>query len=123
MSGWARRYVVVAPDGKVLPCQGAHAIAGLAWERAGERPLGEIRHDSPALVRFGGEAWTPEPCRSCDERGRDFVSCRCQAFALTGDDAATDPACARSPGHALVAAARQAALTAPAPRHLRLLLR
>ena len=121
MSGWARRYVVIAPDGKVLPCQAAHAIAGLAWERAGERPLADIWRDSPALVRFRGEAWMPEPCRSCDERGRDFGGCRCQAFALTGDAAATDPACARSPDHALVVAARTAAPAAPLPRHLRLL--
>ena len=121
MSGWARRYVVVAPDGKVLPCQAAHAIAGLAWERAGERPLGDIWRDSPALVRFRGEAWMPEPCRSCDERGRDFGGCRCQAFALTGDASATDPACERSPDHALVVAARTAAPAAPLPRHLRLL--
>ena len=33
------------------------------------RPLGDIWRDSPALVRFRGEAWMPEPCRSCDERG------------------------------------------------------
>ena len=46
-----------------------------------------------------------EPCRSCPERTRDFGGCRCQAFALTGDAAATDPACALSPRHALVAGA------------------
>jgi pyrroloquinoline quinone biosynthesis protein E len=105
MAGWARRYVVIAPDGRVLPCQAAHTISGLSWERVGERPLAEIWRDSPSLVRFRGEAWMPEPCRSCDERERDFGGCRCQAFALTGDAAATDPACARAPEHALVRAA------------------
>jgi pyrroloquinoline quinone biosynthesis protein E len=29
----------------------------------------------------------------------DFGGCRCQAFALTGDAANTDPACALSPMH------------------------
>jgi pyrroloquinoline quinone biosynthesis protein E len=130
MSGWARRYVVIAPDGRVLPCQAAHTIAGLSWERVGTRPLAQIWRDSPSLVRFRGEAWMPEPCRSCDERGRDFGGCRCQAFALAGDAAATDPACARSPDHAQITAALAAAETAtlgpspapPAPvyRHLQL---
>jgi pyrroloquinoline quinone biosynthesis protein E len=49
----------------------------------------------------------PEPCRSCPERSRDFGGCRCQAFALTGDPAATDPACALAPEHRLVAEARR----------------
>jgi pyrroloquinoline quinone biosynthesis protein E len=39
----------------------------------------------------------PEPCRSCDRRAIDFGGCRCQAFLLTGDAAATDPACALAP--------------------------
>ena len=38
-----------------------------------------------------------EPCRSCERRGIDFGGCRCQAFHLTGDAAATDPACSLSP--------------------------
>jgi pyrroloquinoline quinone biosynthesis protein E len=53
-----------------------------------------------------------EPCRSCDRRGVDFGGCRCQAFHLTGDAAATDPACALSPRHEIVEAAR---LRAQAP--------
>jgi len=32
-----------------------------------------------------------EPCASCPRRDQDFGGCRCQAFALTGDAAATDP--------------------------------
>ncbi len=46
---------------------------------------------------FRGEAWMPEPCRSCPERERDFGGCRCQAWLLTGDAAATDPACDKAP--------------------------
>src|SRR5206468_12598703 len=102
MSGWARRYLVIAPDGKVLPCQAAHSIP-LPWERVGDRPLAAIWNDSPALQQFRGDDWMPDPCRGCDERHRDFGGCRCQAFALTGDAANTDPACAKSPHHSLIA--------------------
>jgi pyrroloquinoline quinone biosynthesis protein E len=56
-----------------------------------------------------------EPCRSCARRGRDFGGCRCQAFQLTGDAAATDPACHLSPHHALVREARRHAEASPEP--------
>jgi pyrroloquinoline quinone biosynthesis protein E len=115
MDGWARRYVVVTPDGTALPCHQAASITTLSFENVRDRPLGDIWDGSPAFCAFRGEAWMPEPCRSCDERGRDFGGCRCQAFALTGDAAATDPACDRAPRHALVAAARLAAERALAP--------
>jgi pyrroloquinoline quinone biosynthesis protein E len=49
----------------------------------------------------------PEPCRSCERREIDWGGCRCQAFALTGDAGRTDPACALSPDHELLAGARQ----------------
>jgi pyrroloquinoline quinone biosynthesis protein E len=66
----------------------------------------------------------PAPCRTCPERETDFGGCRCQAFALLGDAAATDPACALSPRHDLVIAARARAEEAvaqvgPAPIRLR----
>jgi pyrroloquinoline quinone biosynthesis protein E len=48
----------------------------------------------------------PEPCRSCDRRHKDFGGCRCQAFHLTGNAAATDPACHLSPDHAIIEKAR-----------------
>ena len=54
-------------------------------------------------MRFRGTAWMPEPCRSCDRKEVDWGGCRCQAFAMTGDAAATDPACALSPHHHLMA--------------------
>ncbi len=43
-----------------------------------------------------------EPCRSCDEKEKDYGGCRCQAFLLTGDAANTDPACAKSPHHHVI---------------------
>jgi len=41
-----------------------------------------------------------EPCRSCELKSKDFGGCRCQAMALAGDAAATDPVCIKSPLHA-----------------------
>lgn len=38
-----------------------------------------------------------EPCRSCPRKTVDFGGCRCQAFALTGDAANTDPVCTLTP--------------------------
>jgi pyrroloquinoline quinone biosynthesis protein E len=116
MDGWARRYIVVTPDGVVLPCHQATSIAGLAFENVRERALGAIWNDSPALRRFRGDDWLPAPCRSCDERHTDFGGCRCQAFALAADAASTDPACALAPRHEVVVAARaRADQTSAAP--------
>jgi pyrroloquinoline quinone biosynthesis protein E len=106
MDGWGRRFLVIAPDGLVMPCHAAYAIPGLDFERARDRALGDIWRDSPGLNAFRGEAWMPEPCRSCDRRSVDFGGCRCQAYALTGDAAATDPVCRLAPRHAVVEAAR-----------------
>jgi pyrroloquinoline quinone biosynthesis protein E len=106
MDGWARRYVVVTPDGIALPCHQAASITALRFENVRDRSLGDLWNDSPAFRAFRGEDWMPAPCRTCDERAQDFGGCRCQAFALLGDAGATDPACARAPRHDLVLAAR-----------------
>ena len=114
MDGWGRRFIVVSPDGLALPCHAAHTLPGLSFDRVTDRPLGEIWRDSRGFQAFRGEAWMPEPCRSCDRRALDFGGCRCQAFHLTGDPAATDPVCRLSPDHGLIEAARAAA-TDPRP--------
>jgi pyrroloquinoline quinone biosynthesis protein E len=108
MDGWAQRYVVVTPDGTALPCHQARSITTLSFADCNvrDRTLGAIWSDASAFRAYRGEAWMSETCRSCDERHRDFGGCRCQAFALTGDAAATDPACDRAPAHDLVLAAR-----------------
>jgi pyrroloquinoline quinone biosynthesis protein E len=46
-----------------------------------------------------------DPCRACPRKELDFGGCRCQAFQLTGDAAATDPVCALAPGRPLIDAA------------------
>jgi pyrroloquinoline quinone biosynthesis protein E len=113
MDGWGRRFIVVAPDGLVLPCHAAHTLPGLAFDNARDRPLAEIWQSSPAFGAFRGEEWMPQPCRSCDRRTLDFGGCRCQAFHLTGDAAATDPVCPLAPDHGLITDARRTALAPP----------
>jgi pyrroloquinoline quinone biosynthesis protein E len=110
MDGWGRRFLVVSPDGLVLPCHAAHTLPGLEWETVRDRPLAEIWTDSPAFNAFRGEDWMPEPCRSCDRRLIDFGGCRCQAFHLTGRADVTDPACGLSTDHGVIEAARLRAL-------------
>jgi PqqA peptide cyclase len=122
MDGWARRYLVVRPDGIALPCHQALEIAALSssWENVRARSLADIWTDGAGFRAFRGEAWMPEPCRTCDERTVDFGGCRCQAFALLGAAAATDPACALAPRHDLIVEARAHAEDAPAESPLRL---
>jgi len=108
MHGWGNVAMTVTPAGTVVPCQGAVAITGLDFPNVGTTTLREAWYASAAFNRFRGNAWMPEPCRSCDRREEDFGGCRCQAFLLTGDAAATDPACAKSPDHGIVVAYRDA---------------
>lgn len=115
MQGWASRYIVVSPDGLVLPCHQAHTLP-LAFERVTDRPLAAIWRDSPALEQYRGESWMTEPCRSCERRSVDFGGCRCQAFALTGRMDATDPACKLAPEHDVILRARDKARAAPDAR-------
>jgi pyrroloquinoline quinone biosynthesis protein E len=105
MDGWGRRFVVVAPDGAVLPCQAARSLP-LAFGSVRDASLASVWRESDAMQALRGVAWMPEPCRSCDRREEDYGGCRCQAFALTGDVRATDPACSLAPRHALVREAR-----------------
>ncbi len=109
MGGWGRRTMVVAPDGRVLPCHGASEIPGLEFWSLMENPLAACWAEAPGMNAFRGQEWLPEPCRRCPDRERDFGGCRCQAFALTGDAEATDPACRHAPRHDIVQAARSAA--------------
>jgi PqqA peptide cyclase len=108
MGGWARRSLNVTPSGRVLPCHAAETIPGLQFWSIRDRPLDAIWRESPAFQAFRGTDWMPEPCRSCEQREIDFGGCRCQALAITGDAAATDPACELSPHHARLLALAEA---------------
>ncbi len=105
MNGWGSIHLTIAPDGSALPCQEARVITGLEFPSIRDASLEWIWRESPIFNKFRGDAWMKEPCRSCDERGRDFAGCRCQAFLLTGDAANPDPACSLSPYHHLVRSA------------------
>ncbi len=104
MGGWARDAFMVAPDGTVLPCHAAGTIKSLSFERFGDWDLSRIWHESSAFNAFRGTDWMQEPCRSCERQEIDWGGCRCQAMAIAGDAAATDPACIKSPLHARMGA-------------------
>jgi pyrroloquinoline quinone biosynthesis protein E len=113
MGGWGNRFINISPSGKALPCHAAETMGDLVFPSVREHPLSEIWSNSEAFRRFRGLDWMPEACRTCDRREIDWGGCRCQALALTGDAAATDPACARSADHGIMAAAIAAAIDAP----------
>ncbi|MFF3500865.1 pyrroloquinoline quinone biosynthesis protein PqqE [Streptomyces sp. NPDC003247] len=102
MGGWGAVSLTVAPDGTVLPCPAAASLPDLDAPSVRDRSLAWIWDHSPAFGRFRGTAWMTGPCGGCPRREEDFGGCRCQAYALTGDAARTDPACALSPDHHLV---------------------
>lgn len=99
MGGWGRAMLAITPQGLALPCHAAQTIPGLVFPDVRTRELAWIWRESPAFLRFRGDDWMQEPCRTCERRNIDFGGCRCQATALTGDPNATDPACSLAPGH------------------------
>src|SRR5206468_4557846 len=46
--GWGRHYLLVAPDGRTLPCHGATHITTLRFDSARDRSLQWIWEESPA---------------------------------------------------------------------------
>jgi pyrroloquinoline quinone biosynthesis protein E len=102
MNGWGTRQFVVAPNGDVLPCLAAAQLPSADAPNVRTDHVADAWYDSDLFNRFRGTHWLPEPCQSCALRDVDFGGCRCQAFQLTGDPDATDPACDLSPQHHLV---------------------
>ncbi|WP_370073943.1 MULTISPECIES: pyrroloquinoline quinone biosynthesis protein PqqE [Salipiger] len=99
MGGWGSTGLNVAPDGQVLPCHAAQTIPHLRFDNVRDKPLAEIWYEGAAFNAYRGTDWMPEPCSSCERKTVDFGGCRCQAMALAGDPAATDPVCIKSPHH------------------------
>lgn len=99
VGGWGRRSLNVTPAGKVLPCHAAETIPGLIFDNVMDRSLSAIWRDGQAFNAYRGTDWMPDLCKTCERRDLDFGGCRCQALAIAGDAAATDPACAKSPLH------------------------
>ena len=102
MNGWGSIHLTVAPDGTVLPCSQARSMKHLNFPNVRNQDLSWIWHQSNEFNLYRGDSWMKEPCRSCSEKTTDFGGCRCQAFLLTGDASNTDPACSKSPHHALI---------------------
>jgi pyrroloquinoline quinone biosynthesis protein E len=115
MGGWGRQFLNISPAGKVLPCHAAESLTTLAFDSVRQRPLKDIWLNSEAFNRFRGTGWMPEPCRSCERREIDWGGCRCQAFAILGDAARTDPACGLSPHHQEMVALAEAESAKPPP--------
>jgi pyrroloquinoline quinone biosynthesis protein E len=102
MGGWARRFINISPTGLALPCHAAETLPGFTFPSVRDHSLSYIWHESDAFLRYRGTDWMPTLCKTCDQREIDWGGCRCQAFALLGDASATDPACAKSPHHAIM---------------------
>ena len=97
MGGWARKLILITPQGDALPCHAAKIIPNLRFDNVKDKSLQDIWDSSEAFQKFRGEDWMREPCKSCDRRDQDFGGCRCQALLLAGDASATDPVCSLSP--------------------------
>jgi pyrroloquinoline quinone biosynthesis protein E len=97
MGGWARKLILITPQGDALPCHAAKIIPNLRFDNVKDKSLQDIWDSSEAFQKFRGEDWMREPCKSCDRREQDFGGCRCQALLLAGDASATDPVCSLSP--------------------------
>lgn len=102
MNGWGSVFLNVAPDGLALPCHEARMLPGLTFPNVRNHDMEWIWNESPAFNAYRGESWMKEPCRSCDDRTKDFGGCRCQAFQLTGDATNTDPVCDKSEHHHII---------------------
>lgn len=111
MNGWGNIFLTVTPDGTALPCHGARQMP-IQFPNVRDYSMQHIWYDSFGFNRFRGYDWMPEPCRSCDEKEKDFGGCRCQAFMLTGDAANADPVCSKSYHHGIITQARDESETA-----------
>lgn len=109
MNGWGSVFMVVAPDGTALPCHAARQLPGFEFPNVQTMSVRDIWLNSDAFNRYRGDTWMKDPCRTCPEKAKDFGGCRCQAFQFTGDAAAADPVCSKSPQRHLVDEAIEAA--------------
>jgi PqqA peptide cyclase len=146
MAGWGAVFLVVAPDGLALPCHsarmfaserraapssldplggrapqggdlGAASSSGMRFPNLRDGGVRAAWHDSEAFNRYRGTAWMSETCRSCDQHEIDHAGCRCQAFLVAGDAAATDPVCPQSPDRGLIDAVLAQAAQPVATEH------
>lgn len=112
--GWGNFYLVVAPDGRTMPCHAASQITTLSFDNVRDHSVRWIWEESSAFRAYRGDEWMKEPCRSCPRKHVDFGGCRCQAFALTGDATRADPVCTLTTDRAIIDAMLDGA---PPPIH------
>lgn len=105
MNGWGNVFLTISPDGTALPCHTAKMLPGLEFPSVKDTSVKEIWYESDAFNRYRGKDWMKEPCRSCPEQDDDLGGCRCQAYMMSGDAAAADPVCDKSPHRHTVDAA------------------
>ncbi|WP_027857988.1 pyrroloquinoline quinone biosynthesis protein PqqE [Marinobacterium jannaschii] len=110
MNGWGQVFLTVTPDGTALPCHSARMLP-VEFPNVREGSLSYIWNESFGFNKFRGYDWMKEPCRSCDEKEKDFGGCRCQAYMMTGDATNADPVCGKSPHHHKIVEARDSAET------------
>ncbi|MDE2455626.1 MAG: pyrroloquinoline quinone biosynthesis protein PqqE [Burkholderiales bacterium] len=113
VNGWGSVFLNVAPDGTALPCHTAKMLPGLEFPNVREHSLRHAWYESEGFNRYRGTGWMKEPCSTCEHKERDLGGCRCQAYLLARDAEAADPACEKSPHHALVVEAVAAAERGP----------
>lgn len=118
MGGWGRGIMNITPSGKVLPCHAAESITGLTFDNIRDNKLVDIWVRSDAFNKYRGTDWMPELCKSCDQKEIDWGGCRCQAFAITGNAAETDPACKLSSRHEELVGIAQAEAARGAPEFI-----
>jgi len=94
----------VTPSGRVLPCHAAETLTGLHFPSVRDASLADIWYSDPAFARAGRHGWQNPVAPATGGKSTGAVAV-CQAFALTGDAGATDPACSLSPDHAVMASA------------------
>ena len=99
MNGWGKVFLAIAPDGLAMPCQAARELPGLDLPNIQTSSIRDIWYHSRAFNAYRGQDWMQQPCRSCEERDKDFGGCRCQAWLLTGQAEQADPVCRKSPQH------------------------
>ena len=110
MNGWGQVFLTVTPDGTALPCHSAKMLP-IEFPNVRDHTLDHIWNESFGFNHYRGYDWMKEPCRSCDDKEKDFGGCRCQAYMMTGDATNADPVCSKSEHHHLITDAREASET------------
>jgi pyrroloquinoline quinone biosynthesis protein E len=96
--GWGTTYICINPQGEVTPCLSAHTLPSLRGkiQNVATSSLSDI-WNGEVFSKYRGDplGWMSENeayARSHARRLDDLGGCRCQAYHLTGDECAMDPA-------------------------------